>query len=467
MINMDLNWIARVLNVSFQGDNQTVLNINTDTRALCQGEVFLALKGPNFNGHEFIQTAEKQGAIALIVEHEVNSDLPQFIVPDTRLALGQLGAAVKAQVQPKTIAITGSVGKTTVKEMCAAILSRKGKVLATKGNFNNDIGVPLTLLRLSEDDQYAVIELGANHLGEIAYTTELVKPDVAVVCNVAEAHLEGFGDLFGVARAKGEIFSTLNEQGVAIINADSEFADYWRSRLAESGLPSEQVKLFSMDQQLDIWTENIELDPLGRPSFLLCNRTQKVAVTLPTPGKHNVTNALIAAALTGAMGCDLHEVTQGLANMVQAQGRVNIIEVSSQLTVIDDTYNANVKSVCAAIDLLSEIDGTRILALGDMNELGEQAREYHQQVGQYAKQKGIDVVYSLGVLSRYASDVYEQANRHFSGRDQLCQQLLNQLKQTTQKTTVVVKGSRSSRMELLVNQLVEHGKQRANQGETQ
>ncbi|WP_105199363.1 MULTISPECIES: UDP-N-acetylmuramoyl-tripeptide--D-alanyl-D-alanine ligase [unclassified Pseudoalteromonas] len=460
MISMDLDWLAKTLGISYQGSNSSLSNINTDTRTLCDGEVFLALQGPNFDGHNFIDVAERQGAVAVIVAHPVETHLPQLVVSDTRIALGQIGAAVKAEVAPKTIAITGSVGKTTVKEMCAAILAQKGPVLATKGNFNNDIGVPLTLLRLEPQHQYAVIELGANHLGEIAYTTALTKPDVAVVCNVAEAHLEGFGSLQGVATAKGEIFSGLAEDGVAVINADSEFKQQWLD-----GLGTRQVKQFSTKEHLDVWAEEVTLDALARASFMLCNKDERVAVTLAMPGQHNVTNVLIAAALTSSLGCSLADVASGLANMAQVKGRVNIIEVTSQLTVIDDTYNANVRSVQAAIDLLAQVPGFRVLALGDMNELGEGARQYHQQVGEYAKQKGIEAVYSLGVLSRYASDVYEQAGRHFSGRDQLLEQMLKDLRQTQQKITVVVKGSRSSRMELLVEDLVAHGKQLAGEGE--
>ncbi len=395
MISMDLDWLAKTLGISYQGSNCTLSNINTDTRTLCAGEVFLALQGPNFDGHNFIDVAERQGAVAVIVAHPVETHLPQLVVADTRIALGQIGAAVKAFVAPKTIAITGSVGKTTVKEMCAAILAQKGPVLATKGNFNNDIGVPLTLLRLEPQHQYAVIELGANHLGEIAYTTALTKPDVAVVCNVAEAHLEGFGSLQGVATAKGEIFTGLAEDGVAVINADSEFKQQWLD-----GLGTRRVKQFSTSEHLDVWAEEVTLDALARPSFMLCNADERVPVTLAMPGQHNVTNVLIAAALTSSLGCRLADVASGLANMAQVKGRVNIIEVTSQLTVIDDTYNANVRSVQAAIDLLAQVPGFRVLALGDMNELGEGAREYHQQVGEYAKQKGIEAVYSLGVLSR-------------------------------------------------------------------
>ncbi|WP_404342519.1 UDP-N-acetylmuramoyl-tripeptide--D-alanyl-D-alanine ligase [Pseudoalteromonas mariniglutinosa] len=449
MIPMDFDWLASVLATDYQGGNQLIKNINTDTRSLSAGEVFLALQGPNFDGHKFIQQAKDKGAIAVIVNRKVAVDIVQFVVADTRLALGHIGAAVMAEVAPKTIAITGSVGKTTVKEMCAAILSGHGEVLSTKGNFNNDIGVPLTLLRLEPKHQYAVIELGANHLGEIAYTTAMTKPDVAVVCNVAEAHLEGFGSLQGVATAKGEIYDGLKEQGVAVVNCDSEFSDYWLEKLV-----GRNVKRFSTSQQLDIWAEDVSLDEHAHASFMLCTQQQKVAVTLALPGKHNIANALIAAALTTELGVDLNNIAQALATMGEVKGRVNVLQVSPSLTVIDDTYNANVQSVKAAIDLLADMQGQRILVLGDMGELGEDARVYHQQVGEYAKQQGIDELYSLGVLSKYASDEFAKPNRHFSNREQLLQQLQQGLTEQAEKTTILVKGSRSSRMELLVADLV-------------
>lgn len=452
MIPADLNWIASVLATPFIGTNTTFSKIVTDSRNLKAGEVFLALKGPNFDGHKFAKMAQELGAAALIVESKQDVEIPQFIVENTRIALGQLGAAVMAHVNPKTVAMTGSVGKTTVKEMTAAILGQIGNVLATDGNFNNDIGVPLTLLRLEEKHQYAVIELGANHLGEIAYTTDLVKPDVAAITNVAEAHLEGFGDLFGVARAKGEIFLGLESSGVAVVNADSEYIDYWLARLEDK-----QVIQFSTTQKKDVWAENTELDDFGRAQFDLCYQGLRERVSLPIPGEHNVTNSLVAASLVLPLGVELNVVASGLTNMPQVKGRVNIIEVSSNLTLIDDSYNANPGSVRAAISLLSQIKGKKILVLGDMAELGEDARVYHQEVGEFAKEKGIDAVYTLGVLSQSASDVFEQPGRHFSTREKLVEQLNQELiescSNTEEKITILIKGSRSSRMELLVSEL--------------
>lgn len=458
MIPMDFDWLANVLATDYQGDNRKVININTDTRTLCDGEVFLALKGPNFDGHKFIEQAKQKGAIGVIVDHAVDTDIAQFVVADTRIALGTIGTAVMAQVAPKTIAITGSVGKTTVKEMCAAILSSKGDVLATKGNFNNDIGVPLTLLRLELQHRFAVIELGANHIGEIAYTTAMTKPDVAVVCNVAAAHLEGFGSLQGVAQAKGEIYDGLKEDGIAIVNCDSDFSQYWLDKLA-----TRNIKCFSSSEKLDIWAEDISLDAQARASFTLCTKQHSVPVKLALPGKHNISNALIAAALTSEFDVSLEEIASALATMGEVKGRVNLIEASDSLTIIDDTYNANVKSVKAAIDLLSDIQGHRILALGDMGELGEDARKYHQEVGEYALAQGIDELFTLGVLSKCASDVFGLPNRHFSNREQMLQQIQNSISKVDKKITLVVKGSRSSRMELLVTDLV-NGQQQAING---
>ncbi|TMO67120.1 UDP-N-acetylmuramoyl-tripeptide--D-alanyl-D-alanine ligase [Pseudoalteromonas aurantia] len=459
MIKVDFTWLADALNTSFNGESKLVGNINTDTRTITTNEVFLALKGPNFDGHKFVQQAQEKGAIAAIVETEVDCDIPQFVVEDTRLALGAIGKAIMAQVAPKTIAITGSVGKTTVKEMCAVVLARRGHVLATNGNFNNDIGVPLTLMRLEEHHEYAVIELGANHIGEIAYTAALTQPDVAVVCNVAPAHIEGFGSIEGVGQAKGEIFSGLKASGVAVINSDSEFAGMWQSGLGDKS----QVR-FSLTEKLDIWVENVVLDHMAYASFELCTENERVSVTLPLPGEHNVMNTLICAALTTQLGASLQDVAKGVSQMNAPKGRVNLIKVHESLTVVDDTYNANVRSVKAAIDLLTKMPGHHIFALGDMGELGEQAREYHEEVGEYAREKGIDELFTLGVLSRYASDVFEQSGQHFSTREHLLEAVKLSLSKQLGHCTVVVKGSRSSRMELLVADLVDSGRKTGTDG---
>ncbi|QDP00341.1 UDP-N-acetylmuramoyl-tripeptide--D-alanyl-D-alanine ligase [Thalassotalea sp. PS06] len=453
MIQLTLSEIANHLGANLIGSDTTIESVSTDTRALKQGDLFIALKGPNFDAHNFIQQAEDAKCSAAIVESVQAINIPQLVVADTHKALGQLGALVKARVNPKTLAITGSSGKTTVKEMSAAILAQLGQVLATGGNFNNDIGVPLTLMRLTEGDEYAVIELGANHLGEIAYTTNLTKPDVAMINNIAAAHLEGFGDLNGVARAKGEIFDGLGEHGVGAYNFDTPYADKWLWRLQ-----GKETKTFSgsdNQQQADYFASDIEMDSLGCAAFVLHTPTASTALQLPLPGIHNVSNAVAAATVCMAMGATLEQVKQGLQSMQPVKGRLNLHQLPGEMTLIDDTYNANVESTRAAAELLSGYDGRTLLILGDMAELGEDARAYHQEIGEYAQKQGIDNLLTLGVLSQSASDVYEQKGRHFSSRELLLDYLKQLLETERQPITILVKGSRSARMELVVADIAE------------
>ena len=447
MITTTLSWIASQIDGTLEGDDSTVTAVSTDTRALTEGAVYLALKGANFNGHDFAEAAANAGASAIIASEKVSVSTPVIYVEDTKLALGQLGAAVKQQVAPKTIAITGSSGKTTVKEMCAAILSRRGKVLATQGNFNNDIGVPLTLLRLENDHEYAVMELGANHLGEIAYTTQLVKPNVATIVNAAASHLEGFGSLLGVARAKSEIFKGLDEDGTAIVNVDSQFADFWLGKLKRTA-----VLTFSPQQknEADYSAEDITLGLDGCAEFMLCSPEGDVAVQLTIPGLHNVGNALVAAALTMQLGATLENVRDGLLSMQQVSGRLNVKTLTDQIRLLDDTYNANVASVNAAIDTLSTFSGINVLVLGDMKELGEKSRYYHEQVGQYAQRQGVDYLYTMGVLSQSASDAFDGPGGHFTSVELLMSALENDLLQQQRNISILVKGSRSSHMERVV-----------------
>jgi len=485
MITLDLTTLATAVYGQLVCDEAltalTINNLVTDSRAINVQEssaekvsnVFLALKGPSFDGHRFVKQVIENGCQVIIVDHQLNdidtSQVAQIIVGDTRIALGKIAAFVKAQVAPKTIGITGSSGKTTVKEMLAVILSRLGKVLATDGNFNNDIGVPLTLLRLSQDDDFAVIEMGANHIGEIAYTTTLVQPDIAMINNIAAAHLEGFGDLCGVARAKGEIFSALSAEGVALYNKDTKYTSKWQWRLTDK-----QVRTFSCANanssgssvNADVTSSNVCLDDNGCASFDLQTPIGTCAITLTVPGKHNVCNAVAAAAAAIECGASLTDIRIGLAEMAPVKGRLNIHHLAKNLTLIDDTYNANVESIKAAIALLANYSGQRILVLGDMAELGSDARSYHQEVGEYAKEQGIDVLFSLGVLSQNTSDAFARKNtatsEHFSDRAELCAQLFALLaaQKQTSNSHVLVKGSRSAHMEYVVEDIISwHAKQ--------
>jgi len=473
----------------------SVANIVTDSRALNLNEqqviagkpAFLALKGPNFDAHRFAQQVVEQGCQVLIVDHLIDdidsTKVAQIIVDDTRIALGKIAAYVKQQVAPKTVGITGSSGKTTVKEMLAAILSRLGKVLATQGNFNNDIGVPLTLLRLEQDHDFAVIEMGANHIGEIAYTTELVKPDVAMINNIAAAHLEGFGDLCGVARAKGEIFAGLSTDGVALYNKDTKYTNKWQWRLTDK-----KVRTFSCLNPInaDCYSSNVVLDDNGCASFELQCSLGHCVIKLTVPGKHNVCNAVAAATAAIECGASLKDIELGLAQMAPVKGRLNIHHLqataaSEAIKLIDDTYNANVESIKAAISLLASYTGQRILILGDMGELGCEARRYHQEIGEFAKEQGIEVLLTLGVLSQSTSDAFAHKNdaitEHFSDRSLLDEYLFNLLtttntftlknraqEKTVQEKQILVKGSRSAHMEYVVEDIINwHGQQQKSQ----
>lgn len=451
----------------------TVDNLVTDSRSLILKEknkdAFLALKGPNFDGHRFAEKVVAKGCQVLIVDHQIasidSSKVALIIVDDTRIALGKIAAYVKQKVSPKTVGITGSSGKTTVKEMLAAILSRLGNVLATDGNFNNDIGVPLTLLRLEQSHDFAVIEMGANHIGEIAYTTELVKPDVAMINNIAAAHLEGFGDLCGVARAKGEIFAGLSADGVALYNKDTKYTSKWQWRLTDK-----KVRTFSCLNPInaDTNSSHVVLDENGCASFELQSAIGQCDIKLTVPGKHNVCNAVAAAAAAIECGATLNDIKLGLAQMLPVKGRLNIhhlaqTSVCKQIKLIDDTYNANVESIKAAITLLSGYAGQRILILGDMGELGSEARRYHQEIGEYAKEQGINVLLSLGVLSQSTSDAFARKNdaisEHFSDKNTLNSYLFNLLEKannenTTQEVQILVKGSRSAHMEYVVEDII-------------
>ncbi|WP_417697507.1 UDP-N-acetylmuramoyl-tripeptide--D-alanyl-D-alanine ligase [Psychromonas sp.] len=449
-------------------------SVSTDTRTLQAGDLFIALKGPSFDAHQLLPSAVEQGAAVLLVEEAselaISFNNAVIEVPDTRIALGLLGCYVRQQITGlKCAAITGSNGKTTCKELLSAILSAhcddQNAVLATAGNFNNDIGLPLTLLRLSTQHQYAVVELGANHIGEIAYTSALAKPDVALVNNIMPAHLEGFGSLEGVATAKSEIWSNLSATGTAVVNLDAKFAQSFIDKLTNQ---QQSYLSFSKDPNIktaDVFATDINSNPLGQAQFKLninpasfpnsANIQQNITVQLNLPGLHNVSNALAASSMALALGCSLAIIKKGLESLQQVAGRVNCSVVTEQLTVIDDTYNANSASVNAGIDLLAQYQGLRLLICGDMGELGDYAEQEHGAVGEYAQQQGIDKLFTVGHLSQLATNAYNAASpnagaEHFSDKQQLELAIDAFLSGQKSKVVVLVKGSRSARMEEIV-----------------
>lgn len=443
--------------------NTTISDIVIDSRQIKANSVFVALKGEQFDGHDFIAQAQRQGAIACITEHAIDLDLPMIIVQDSRQALAQIAHWLRQKSNAQFVALTGSSGKTSVKEMTASILKLKGKTLYTQGNFNNEIGVPLTLFRLTPEDEFAVIELGANHQGEIAWTTQIVEPKVALINNIASAHLEGFGSLEGVAKAKGEIFLGLPDNGIGLINLNS-FSPDWQVQYFNQS--HKQLLTFSIDDtKADYFAQSIQChqNRATQNADQICTHFQlvtpkgEIAIQLPLLGLHNVSNAIASAALAQLVGASLTEIQQGLAQLKPVSGRLFPIPLTNQITVIDDTYNANVGSMKAAIDVLAQLEGLSIFVVGDMGELGDQAEILHQEVGQYAKQKQIDCVLSVGKLSQRISQECMKG-QHFVAQEALVAALLDMLKiqqqaQLEQKITVLVKGSRSSKMEEVVKAL--------------
>lgn len=369
MISVTLSQLTDILNGELQGADITLDAVTTDTRKLTPGCLFVALKGERFDAHDFADQAKAGGAGALLVSRPLDIDLPQLIVKDTRLAFGELAAWVRQQVPARVVALTGSSGKTSVKEMTAAILSQCGNTLYTAGNLNNDIGVPMTLLRLTPEYDYAVIELGANHQGEIAWTVSLTRPEAALVNNLAAAHLEGFGSLAGVAKAKGEIFSGLPENGIAIMNADNNDWLNWQSVIG-----SRKVWRFSPNAaNSDFTATNIHVTSHGT-EFTLQTPTGSVDVLLPLPGRHNIANALAAAALSMSVGATLDAIKAGLVNLKAVPGRLFPIKLAENQLLLDDSYNANVGSMTAAVQVLAEMPGYRVLVVGDMRNWALKAK---------------------------------------------------------------------------------------------
>ncbi|WP_318371257.1 UDP-N-acetylmuramoyl-tripeptide--D-alanyl-D-alanine ligase [Enterobacter sp.] len=450
MISVSLSQLAEILHGKLHGQDLTLDAVTTDTRKLTPGCLFVALKGERFDAHDFVEKAKEGGAGALLVSRELDCDLPQVIVDDTRQAFGELAAWVRQQVPARVVALTGSSGKTSVKEMTAAILSECGNTLYTAGNLNNDIGVPMTLLRLTPEHQFAVIELGANHQGEIAWTVGLTKPEAALVNNLAAAHLEGFGSLAGVAKAKGEIYTGLPLSGIAIMNADNNDWLNWQSVIGER-----KIWRFSPNAaNSDFTATNVHVTSHGT-EFTLQTPTGNVEVLLPLPGRHNIANALAATALAMAVGASLDAVKVGLANLKAVPGRLFPIQLGENKLLLDDSYNANVGSMTAAAQVLSEMPGYRVMVVGDMAELGDESEACHTQVGEAAKAAGLDLVLSVGTLSKTISDA-SGSGEHFNDKSAVIARLKT-LVADHQIITVLVKGSRSAAMEEVVRALQENG----------
>ncbi|MBB6339962.1 UDP-N-acetylmuramoyl-tripeptide--D-alanyl-D-alanine ligase [Pseudomonas fluvialis] len=438
-----LSEVANALCARVIGADVAFAAVSTDSRKIEAGQLFVALVGPNFDGHDYLPDVAAKGAVAALVQREVpDAHLPQLVVADTRIALGQLGALNRAAFSGPLVAVTGSSGKTTVKEMLASILSTLGPVLATRGNLNNDLGVPLTLLELAPEHRSAVIELGANHVGEIAYTVALTRPQVAILNNAGNAHVGEFGGPEKIVQAKGEILEGLAADGVAVLNLDQAAFATWRQRVGER-----PVLTFALNNsQADFHASAIEHDARGCPAFTLHSPAGEVRVQLNLLGLHNVANALAAAAAAHALNVPLVGIQQGLESLQPVKGRAVARVATNGARLIDDTYNANPVAVCAAVDILAAFPGRTVLVLGDIGELGEWAEQGHRDVGTYAAGK-VDALYAVGPLMRHAVAAFGAEGHHFADQASLIAALAAE---QGPSTTLLIKGSRSAAMDKVV-----------------
>jgi len=454
---MTLSTLADELSAEQVGGDARFNSVSTDSRVLSPGQLYVALVGENFDGNDFIGQAVDKGAAAAVVSDSADHDLPLLRVKDSTLALGQIGHINRKKSQAKVIALTGSQGKTTVKEMLGQILATCGNPLVTTGNLNNAIGVPLTLLELNQHHDFAVVEMGANALGEIAYSVALVEPDIGLITNAGSAHLEGFGGYHGIVSGKGEIIDGVKAEGTVVLNKNDKAFDCWRERAATKRVVSFAIfddgneTVNRSDIQADYFASQLLIGNRGLLSFELRYPTGTKQISLKLLGKHNVANAVAAAAVAMEAGASAENVVEGLQQLVPVQGRMCALPGPNNSQLIDDSYNASPTSVKAAIDVLADFSGTRILVVGDMKELGEATTQAHKEVGEYASEKKINAVWSVGQMSELTSSAAAGVGRHFANQQELIKSCL---RAADAETVFLIKGSRSARMDAVVDGLI-------------
>ncbi|MCP5143791.1 MAG: UDP-N-acetylmuramoyl-tripeptide--D-alanyl-D-alanine ligase [Gammaproteobacteria bacterium] len=442
---MSLTKASRAMQGALHGADAAFAGVSTDTRTLVKGNLFFALTGDRFDGHDMLEQAAERGATGAVVERRMAATLPQIVTRNSRRSLGDLAHAWRREMPARVLGITGSNGKTTVKEMCATILRQDHQVLATRGNLNNDIGVPLTLFGLDRTHDFAVIEMGANHPGEIAMLAAIAEPQVSVITVCAPAHLEGFGSIEGVAAAKGEIYDALAPTGIAIINGDDAFAPAWRERVGQR-----KAVTFGLGDGNDFRAEGIVVDCVELTTrFRLLTPAGDADVTLALAGQHNVMNALAAAACTSALGIALDKIVAGLSQVAAVHGRLQRRLGIHGSLIIDDTYNANPGSVKAALAVLAQCNGRRIFVLGDMGELGPDTRALHAELGADARRAAVDLLVTVGDLAEAANKTFAPGeSRHFNNVE-AATHFLNEIIDTN--CAVLVKASRAMGLERIVN----------------
>ncbi len=444
--DMKLSEVAKSIKTDFSDTKFNSLSLNgvsIDSRTTSPGDLFVAITGDNFNGHEFIDTAISKGALAAVTEKNVKKDIPTLTVENSRQALGDIAYQWRKEFNYPVIAVTGSNGKTTVKEMMSSIFSQQGNVLSTLGNLNNEIGVPLTLLQLTRDYKHAVIEMGASQVGDIEYLSNMAAPDVAVITNVAEAHLGSFGTVDNIAKTKAEIFMGLSKSGVAVLNANDDYYSYWKENCGVNsisfGVNNDNADVYAIVDKISP-NNNIHIQtPLG-----------ELDVTLKLLGLHNIANALAATAAAIACDIPLYSISKGLEKVNSISGRLEIKNGVYGCRIIDDTYNANPTSLKAAINVLKGFPGKHYCALGDMGELGNNAVEIHGKSGELLKSAGIDKLFTIGELASESSKKFGKNAMSFNEFDSMSSHIKEEL---DGDSTLLIKGSRYMHMEKLVNKL--------------
>ena len=445
-----LEEFARACGGRLQGADATFTDVVSDSRTLKRGQLFVALQGPNFNGQDFVGAALQAGAAGAVVGAAQPVALPQIVVPDTQAALERAARSWRAHFAGPLVGVAGSNGKTTAKEMTASILAQAGECLATRGNLNNHIGVPLTLMRLTPGHRFAVIEMGANRAGEVAALVALARPSIGLITNAGAEHLEGFGTLEGVARAEGEMVAGLTPAATAVINADDEFVSLWR------GSTPARVVTFGVRQRADFTATDVRASVGAhgfRTHFRLSAPQGSAAIELSLGGAHNVANALAAAAAAAAAGATLEHIAAGLAAVRAVPGRLQFKQSASGAWLIDDSYNANPSSMRAAIEVLATLSGRKWLVLGDMGELGAFAADAHTDIGEFARAQGIERLYATGPLMQRAVESFGAGARWYGAAAELTAALHEALRDAGPEVRLLVKGSRSNRLERVVEAL--------------
>ena len=442
MMESTLAYAAESMQGTLHGKDVAFRGVSSDSRTLQSGELFFALQGPNFDGAEFVSMAQERQAAGAVVQKMVSTELPVIIVDDTLKALGKLAAEWRRKMPARVIGITGSNGKTTLKELVASCLSLSASTLATHGNLNNEIGMPLMLLRLAPEHRYAVIEMGANHAGEIAWLTSLAEPEIVAITNAAPAHLEGFGSLDGVVKAKAEILTDAARPQFAILNADDDAYAFWLAKVTDATVLS-----FGFAAAADVRASDVVATNDGS-TFALHMPDCDLQIDLPLQGVHNVMNACAAAAIACALNINAGQIKKGLESVQPVGGRLQPVRSASGATLYDDSYNANPLSVAAAAAFLASQSGDTWLVLGDMAELGNESVALHAQSGSLAKQVGVTHLLATGELSRHTVDAFGNGGQWVASVDDVIDELQRSL---SGDEVVLVKGSRSMGMERVVS----------------